>query len=55
MNQGTLKWFNPDEGYGYIMPDDGNEEVFFQLLRNMGWRIQEPQEGERVTHKLVEG
>jgi cold shock protein len=29
MNQGALKWFNPDEGYGYITPDDGSEEVFF--------------------------
>jgi len=29
MDQGTLKWFNADEGYGYITPDDGDEEIFF--------------------------
>ncbi len=29
MNQGTLKRFNPDKGYGYITPDEGNEEIFF--------------------------
>ena len=27
--QGTRKWFNPEEEYGYITPDDGDEELFF--------------------------
>jgi CspA family cold shock protein len=36
MNQGTLKWFNPDEGYAYFTPDDGIEEVFFSYSATRG-------------------
>jgi cold shock protein len=51
----TLKWFNPDEGYGYITPDDGNEEVFFSYSATWGGGFRNLERGERVTHMLVEG
>jgi CspA family cold shock protein len=48
-NQGTLKWFSEDEGYGYITPDDGSETVFFSFSATWGGGFRYLERGERVT------
>lgn len=30
---GTVKWFNPKKGYGFITPEEGEEEVFVHQAR----------------------
>jgi len=30
MATGTVKWYDPVKGYGYIIPDDGGEDILVQ-------------------------
>ena len=31
MAQGTIKWFNPTKGYGFIQPKTGGKDVFVHI------------------------
>ncbi|WP_448627445.1 cold-shock protein [Geodermatophilus sp. URMC 64] len=54
--QGTVQWFNPDKGFGFISPDDGGEDVFVhfsEIEDDGGYR--ELAEGQRVEFSRARG
>ena len=54
MNNGTVKWFNADKGFGFITGEDGND-VFahFSAIQADGFKSLE--EGQAVTSDIEEG
>lgn len=51
---GTVKWFNPEKGYGFIARDTGGDIfVHYSAISGSGFRVLE--EGERVTFTVGEG
>jgi CspA family cold shock protein len=52
---GTVKWYNPDKGFGFIAIGDGGKDVFVHasVLQRAG--IADLAEGQRVTMQVVEG
>ncbi len=55
MPQGTVKWFNDQEGYGFITVDDGGKEVFVHHSAIEGEGFKSLAEGDRVSFEIEQG
>lgn len=54
MNQGTVKWFNAEKGFGFISREDGDDVfVHFSAIQGDGFKTLE--EGQEVTFEIVQG
>lgn len=53
MTTGTVKWFNPDKGYGFIQPDDGGKDVFVHISAVQSSGLSHLQEGQKISFELV--
>jgi cold shock protein len=53
--QGTVKWFNADKGYGFIAVDGGGPDVFvhYSAIATSGYRTLE--ENQRVEFEVTQG
>jgi len=54
MAQGTVKWFNPEKGYGFISRDDG-DDVFVHHTGIIGEGFRSLDEGQRVEFEVTQG
>ena len=54
MAEGTVKWFNPETGYGFISQEDGEDLfVHFSEIRMDGFKTLD--EGAAVNFEVTEG
>ncbi len=54
MAEGTVKWFNPDKGYGFISREDGDDVfVHFSEIQMEGYKTLE--EGMQVVFDVTQG
>jgi cold shock protein len=52
MASGTVKWFNPVRGFGFIRPDDGSRNVFVHLSALRRSDLDGLVEGQKVRFDL---
>ena len=51
MQNGTVKWFNGDKGYGFISGSDGKDVfVHFSAIKTNGFKSLE--EGQKVSYDV---
>ncbi|GAA0444535.1 cold-shock protein [Lentibacillus halophilus] len=54
MENGVVKWFNAEKGYGFIQVEEGNDVfVHYSAIQEEGFKTLE--DGQNVTFDIVEG
>ncbi len=55
MATGSVKWFNPIKGYGFIQPSDGSRDAFVHISAVEAAGLTSLREGQTVEYDLVPG
>jgi len=55
MASGTVKWFNPAKGFGFIEPEDGSKDAFVHISAVERAGLSGLNEGQKVEFELVAG
>ena len=55
MATGTVKWFNPTKGFGFIQPDDGSKDVFVHISAVERANLGTLNEGQKIAYETKAG
>ena len=55
MPTGTVKWFNPTKGFGFIEPNDGSNDAFVHISAVERAGLSSLNEGQKVSYDLEAG
>ncbi len=55
MATGTVKWFSPTRGYGFIEPEDGSKDVFVHISAVESAGLSSLSEGQKVSYEVQPG
>ena len=55
MATGTVKWFNPIKGFGFIEPEDGSKDAFVHISAVERAGLTSISEGQKVSYELQRG
>ena len=50
---GTVKWFNPIKGFGFIQPEEGKSDVFVHISALTSAGLRSLNEGARVSYDVA--
>ena len=50
---GTVKWFNPTKGFGFIQPDNGGKDVFVHISAVEKAGLSSLNEGAKVSYEII--
>jgi cold shock protein len=50
---GTVKWFNPTKGYGFIQPDTGGKDVFVHISAVEKAGLNDFRQGDKVNYDII--
>ncbi|PZP85175.1 MAG: cold-shock protein [Azospirillum brasilense] len=53
MATGTVKWFNPTKGFGFIQPDAGGADVFVHITAVQAAGLTSLNEGQKLSYELA--
>jgi CspA family cold shock protein len=52
---GTVKWFNPTKGFGFIQPEDGSKDVFVHISAVERAGMHSLNEGQKISYDVQAG